>query len=66
MSVSDVVATVSDSGDLGVLKFTYQMSYTDPKGKKAADHGTSLTVLKKVNGQWKVLYDTNASEVAAP
>ena len=28
--------------------------------------GTSLTVLKKVNGQWKVLYDTNASEVAAP
>jgi uncharacterized protein (TIGR02246 family) len=64
MSIGDVVITVADAGDLAVVKAPYQMSYTDAKGKKASDHGTTLTVFKKVNGQWKILYDTNASEVA--
>ena len=39
------------------------MTYVDAKGKQAEDHGTTLTVFKKVNGQWKVLIDTNISEV---
>jgi uncharacterized protein (TIGR02246 family) len=63
-SVGDIVVTVSDAGDLAVVKAPYRMSFTDPKGKKAEDHGTTMTVFKKVNGQWKILYDTNISEVA--
>jgi uncharacterized protein (TIGR02246 family) len=64
VSVGDIVVTVADAGDLAVVKAPYQMTYTDPKGKKTTDHGTSMTVFKKVNGQWKALYDTNISEVA--
>lgn len=66
MSMGDAVVTVADAGDLAVVKAPYHMTYTDAKGKKAEDHGTSMTVFKKVNGQWKILYDTNASEVAPP
>lgn len=64
ISFSDAVVTVADAGDLAVLKALYRMSYTDAKGKPGEDHGTSMTVFKKVNGQWKILYDTNVSEVA--
>ena len=64
MSVGDIVVTVADAGDLAVVKAPYRMSFTDPKGKKTEDHGTTMTVFKKVNGQWKILYDTNVSEVA--
>ena len=66
LSFADAVVTVADAGDLAVVKAPYHMTYTDAKGKKAEDHGTSMTVFKKVNGQWKILYDTNASEVAPP
>ena len=52
------------AGDLAVLQTSYRTTYTDPKGKAAEDHGSSMTVFKKVNGQWKILYDTNVSEVA--
>jgi uncharacterized protein (TIGR02246 family) len=64
ISVGDAVVTVADAGDLAVIKAPYRMTYTDPKGRKTDDHGTTITVFKKVNGQWKVLYDTNISEVA--
>lgn len=40
------------------------MSFTDAKGKKQEDRGTTLTVLRKINGEWKVLYDTNLGEIA--
>lgn len=66
MSMGEPVVTVADAGDLAVVKAPYHVTYTDPKGKKAEDHGTSMTVFKKVNGQWKILYDTNISEVAPP
>jgi len=66
LSMGDAVVTIADAGDLAVVKAPYQLTYTDAKGKKAEDHGTSMTVFKKVNGQWKILYDTNASEVAPP
>lgn len=42
----------------------YRMSFTDAKGKKQEDRGTTLTVLRKINGEWKVLYDTNLGEIA--
>lgn len=63
-TVGDVVVTVADAGDLAVVKAPYHLTFTDPKGKKMEDHGTSMTVFKKANGQWKILYDTNVSEVA--
>ncbi len=54
---------VGDGGDLAAEQGTYQISWTGPKGKKIEDHGNYVTVWKKVGGQWKVLYDINASEV---
>lgn len=64
ISMGDLAVTVADAGDLAVVKAPYHMTYTDPKGKKAEDHGSSMTVFKKVNGQWRILYDLNVSEVA--
>lgn len=55
---------VADGGDLAAERGTYQISWTGPKGKKMEDHGNYVTVWKKVSGQWKVLSDINASEVA--
>lgn len=63
-SIGDAVVTVADAGDLAVIKAPYRMTYTAAKGKKAEDHGTTMTVFQKVNGQWKILYDLNVSEVA--
>jgi uncharacterized protein (TIGR02246 family) len=57
--------TIGDAGDLAVERGTYQESFTGPKGKKIEDHGNYVTVYQKVNGQWKVLADINASEVPA-
>lgn len=64
VSIGASNVTVSDAGDLAVIEAPYQMSSTDPKGKKVADHGTTMTIFKKVNGEWKILYDTNISAVA--
>ena len=66
LTIGDAIVTIADAGDLAVVKAPYHLTYTDAKGKKAEDHGTSMTVFKKVNGQWKILYDTNVSEVAPP
>jgi ketosteroid isomerase-like protein len=66
MVLGDIEVHVSDSGDLAVAKAPYSFTAADAKGKPQQDHGTSLTVFKKVNGQWKMLYDTNISEVAPP
>jgi uncharacterized protein (TIGR02246 family) len=61
---SDV--TVSQGGDVAVERGTYQVSWADAKGKAMSDHGNYVTAWKKVNGQWKVFADINASEVPAP
>ncbi len=61
---SDPAVTVADAGDLAVLETPYRMTYIDGKGKSQEDHGSSMTVFRKLNGQWQVLYDTNISEVA--
>jgi uncharacterized protein (TIGR02246 family) len=63
LDLGDAVVTVADPGDLAVIKAPYRMTFVDAKGKQTEDHGTSLTVFKKVNGQWKALIDTNISEV---
>ena len=58
---SDVA--VARAGDMAVERGTYQLSWVDAKGKAMKDHGNYVTAWKKVNGQWKVLADMNASEV---
>ena len=63
LTLGDIAVTVADAGDLAVVKAPYRESYVDAKGKQAEDHGTTLTVFKKVNSQWKILIDTNISEV---
>ncbi len=63
LTMGDAVVTISSAGDLAVVKAPYRMTFTDPKGRKAEDRGTSMTVFRKVNGQWKILYDTAMSEV---
>ena len=60
----DPAVTISGAGDLAVLEAPYRMTYTDTKGKSQEDHGSSMTVYKKVNGRWQILYDTNISQVA--
>jgi ketosteroid isomerase-like protein len=57
---------VAQSGDLAVERGTYTLTWTDPKGKAMKDHGNYVTAFRKVNGQWKVLADINASEVPMP
>ncbi len=64
ITMGDAVVTISDAGDFAVVKAPYHMTYADAKGRKAEDRGTSMTVFRKVNGQWKILYDTNISEIA--
>ena len=66
LTMSDIAVTVGDAGDLAVVQAPYRMTYTGADGRKIDDHGRSMTVFKKVNGQWKILYDTNISEMAPP
>jgi uncharacterized protein (TIGR02246 family) len=63
LTIGDLAITVADAGDLAVVKAPYRTTYVDAKGKPAEDRGTTLTVFKKVNGQWKILIDSNISEV---
>jgi uncharacterized protein (TIGR02246 family) len=64
ITFGEPAVTIADAGDLAVLATQYRMTYVDAKRKAMEDHGSSMTVFKKVNGQWQILYDTNVSEVA--
>jgi uncharacterized protein (TIGR02246 family) len=66
LSFAPTDIAVAQGGDLAVERGTYQISWTDAKGKAMNDHGNYVTAWKKVNGQWKVLADINASEVPMP
>lgn len=66
LTLGDVAVHVADSGDLAVVAAPYEFTYKDTKGKSQRDHGTTMTVFKKVSGQWKILYDTNISDIAPP
>jgi len=55
------------SGELGYSMGTYQLSYTDPKGKPVNDHGKYATVWRKqADGSWKVVADIFNSDLPAP
>jgi ketosteroid isomerase-like protein len=57
---------VAQAGDLAVERGTYQLSWTDAKGKPMSDKGNYVVAWKKVAGQWKVLADMNASDMPMP
>jgi uncharacterized protein (TIGR02246 family) len=57
---------VSEAGDMAIDLGTYTFAAKDPKGKPMTDHGKYVTVLKNVNGQWKILIDTWNSDVMPP
>jgi uncharacterized protein (TIGR02246 family) len=59
-------AEAARSGDMGYTTGTYTMSYKDPSGKTATDHGKYVTVWKKQkDGSWKVAYDIFNSDLPA-
>ncbi len=57
---------VSESGDLVVDLGTYAFTARGPKGKPLQDTGKYVTVLKKVDGRWKMAVDVWNSDLAAP
>jgi ketosteroid isomerase-like protein len=48
---------VARSGELGYTSGTTDLTFKDPSGK-AVTKGNYLTVWKKVDGSWKVLFDS--------
>jgi ketosteroid isomerase-like protein len=57
---------LSSSGDLATTKGSYTLTVTNPKTKKPVeDKGSYMTVYKKqADGNWKVIEDMTASEMA--
>ena len=57
---------LSASGDMATTKGSYTLTVTNPKTKKPIeDKGSYLTVYKKqADGNWKVIEDMTASEIA--
>lgn len=55
-----------DSSDTPGVAQAGAPTKTDKSADEAAIRaiGTTLTVLRKINGEWKVLYDTNLTEAA--
>ena len=62
-TAEDAVSYRAPLSGQGLMR-RYHLTFSDPKGKKMEDHGTTMTIFKKANGQWKIPYATNISEVA--
>jgi ketosteroid isomerase-like protein len=57
---------VSPAGEMAYAHGTYEMGYTDPKGKPVKDHGKWVDVFKKgTDGKWKAVVDIINSDVPA-
>lgn len=55
------------SGELAYSRGTYELNFTDPKGKPATDHGKYATVWRKqADGSWKVVLDIFNSDLPVP
>ena len=59
-------AVVASSGDLGYTTGTYALTLNGPGGKPVTEHGKYQTTWKKVDGKWKVLYDTATGDAPTP
>jgi ketosteroid isomerase-like protein len=58
---------VARSNDIGYTSGTYETTSKEASGKTVTDKGKYLTVWKKEsNGDWKVLYDINNSDLPLP
>ncbi|HKQ57644.1 MAG TPA: SgcJ/EcaC family oxidoreductase [Candidatus Eisenbacteria bacterium] len=66
LSTTSTAKMISEAGDMAVDIGTYTFSGTDPKGKPMTDNGKYSTVLKKVNGEWKIAVDMFSSNVPIP
>ena len=58
--------TVSEAGDLVIDLGVYRSSWTGAKGKAMQETGKFITVLKKVNGEWKISHDIFNSDTPTP
>jgi ketosteroid isomerase-like protein/quercetin dioxygenase-like cupin family protein len=59
-------ADVSASGDLGYTAGTYEMSMNNAAGLPATEKGKYNTTWKKIDGTWKVVYDSGSPDAATP
>lgn len=60
LTTTPTLIRVSKGGDLATNTGTYRVAYNSPNGP-ATDSGAYVTVLQKVNGQWKI-----AQEIVTP
>ena len=60
--LTSVRPIIAEAGDVVIDVGSYAMKYTDAKGKTVEDVGKFVTVLKKVDGEWKLLVDTFNSD----
>ena len=55
------------SGELAYSRGTYELSFTDPKGKPVTERGKYATVWRKqADGTWKVVLDIFNSDLPVP
>jgi ketosteroid isomerase-like protein len=66
VSIASKDKLISEAGDIVVDVGTYDLTGKDPKGKPIHDVGKYVTVLKKVNGEWKFVVDTFNSDMPMP
>ena len=59
-----IAIEVSDGGDLAVMTYAYEFTTTDSRGVAVAENGKDLSVLRKVDGVWKLLIDMWNSDTA--
>ena len=66
LTISGSEPIISQAGDMVVDVGRYSMKMNDAKGEQVEDIGKYVTVLKKVDGQWKIVVDTFNSDQAPP
>jgi len=67
ISWQPVAVVVSQAGDLGYTRGTYELTMNDPKGKPSTDRGKYMAVWKKqTDGSWKAVEDMFNSDLPLP
>lgn len=56
----------SDDGTMAYATGKYHATWTDAKGKPAAEDGKFLNVMKKVDGKWKIVADAYSGDGPPP
>jgi uncharacterized protein (TIGR02246 family) len=66
LQLTSIRPIIAEAGDVAIDVGSYAMKFTDAKGKPMEDVGKFVTVLKKVDGEWKVAVETFNSDKSAP